>query len=165
MERIDLHIHTTASDGKLMPNEIVNQAVKNNVSVISITDHDTVDAYTKELLDYAKEKKIKIIPAVEISAKTDKCGVHILGYNIDINNEILQEELYKLRNVRHVYLHDVAKKLNELGYKINVEKLDQIDAISKAHIALDVVENIENQKLLEKEFNHIPERENLLKQS
>lgn len=64
--------------------------------------------------------------------------------------------LYKLRNSRHIYLHDVSKKLNELGYKVNVEKLEKVDAVTKAHIADDIVQNKENEKLLLKEFNHIP---------
>lgn len=158
MKKIDLHIHTKLSDGVLTPKEVIDKASRNNVSVISIADHDTIDAYTDELLNYAKEKKIKIISAVEISTKTDKCGIHILGYNIDICNEDLKDELYQLRNARHTYLHDVSKKLKELGYKINVKKLDQIDTVSKAHIAQDVVENIENKDLLMKAFNHIPEK-------
>ena len=59
---IDLHIHTNISDGTLTPKEIIDEAKKNNVSTISIADHDTIDAYTDELLKYAKEKNINIIP-------------------------------------------------------------------------------------------------------
>ena len=63
---IDLHVHTTISDGILTPKEVIDTAVKNNVSVLSIADHDTIDAYTDELFAYAKEKNIELIPAVEI---------------------------------------------------------------------------------------------------
>lgn len=158
MEIIDLHIHTNASDGTLTPTQVIDVAVKNNISTISITDHDTIDAYTKELIKYADNKGIRLIPGVEISAKKNKIGVHILGYNIDTNNKKLKEELYKLRNARHIYLHDVAKKLKSLGYKINVEELDKIDTVSKAHIALNIIENKENKTLLLKTFNHIPNK-------
>ena len=60
-KRIDLHIHTTISDGELTPMEVIDEAVKNGVSVISIADHDTIDAYTDELFEYAKTKNIKLL--------------------------------------------------------------------------------------------------------
>ena len=134
MERIiDLHMHTNKSDGALSPKEIVDEAVKNNVEIMAITDHDTLEAYTDDLIEYIKSKNITLIKGVEISTKTDKVGAHVLGYNIDINNKELVDKLYRLRNTRHVYLHDVSKKLEALGYKINVKELDKIDAVTKAH--------------------------------
>lgn len=78
MVKIDMHIHTTVSDGKLTPFEIIDEAVKNNVKVVAIADHDTVDAYTDELIKYASEKNIKLIPAVEISTKFNKISIHVL---------------------------------------------------------------------------------------
>ena len=147
-KRIDLHIHTTVSDGALTPKEVIDEAYKNGVSVIAIADHDTVDAYNDELFEYAKSKNIKIINAVEISTKAKKAGVHVLGYNLDLNDEEFKERLSKIRNARHNYLHDVAKKLEELGYYINVEELDKIDAVTKAHIALDATNNPKNKEKL-----------------
>lgn len=159
MEKIiDLHIHTTVSDGALTPKEVIDEAVKNGVSAIAIADHDTVEAYTPELIEYAKEKKIELIPAVEISTKTKKCGIHVLGYKIDITNSNFKAQLEKLRNARHDYLFDVSNKLGELGYQLNVEELDKIDAVTKAHISLDVVENPLNKELLLKNFGHIPSK-------
>ena len=112
MEKIiDLHIHTNCSDGILSPKEVIDEAVKNKASVISIADHDTMDAYTIELENYVKEKKIKIIPAVEISTKTKKAGIHILGYNLDKNHKKLKETLSILKNARHTYLTSVSIKL------------------------------------------------------
>ncbi|MBP3463458.1 MAG: PHP domain-containing protein [Clostridia bacterium] len=155
-KRIDLHIHTVVSDGTLTPKEVIDEAYKNNISVIAIADHDTVDAYNNELFEYAKNKKIKLITAVEISTKTKKAGIHVLGYNIDLNNEELKEKLKKIRNTRHEYLHDVAKKLEELKYHINVAELDKIEAVTKAHIALNTIENPVNKEKLLLEFGHIP---------
>ena len=97
---------------------------------IAITDHDTVDAYNEDLFLYAKSKNIQLINAVEISTKWEKCGIHVLGYNFDLNDKSFRESLYKLRNIRHIYLYDVAEKLNELGYYLNVEELDKIDAVT-----------------------------------
>lgn len=158
VKKIDLHMHITCSDGSLSPLEIIDEAKNNGLDTIAIADHDTVSAYTDELFDYAKSKNINIIRAVEISTKIAKCGIHVLGYNIDINNEVLNKRLEKLRNARHDYLYNVASKLKELGYIINIEELDKVDAVTKAHIALDVVNNKENEELLLKEFNEIPSK-------
>lgn len=159
MEKIiDLHVHTNISDGKYSPQEVVDIAIKNGVKVLAIADHDTIDAYSDELFEYAKENDLILIPAVEISTKINKCGIHVLGYNIDLKNEEFRKMLKSFRNIRHDYLYDVANKLEILGYKVNVEKLNEIDAVTKAHIALDVISNENNKELLLKYFNHIPNK-------
>ncbi len=158
MKRIDLHIHTNLSDGTLSPKEVVDEAVKNGVSTIAITDHDTIDAYNNELYKYAKSKNVKIITAVEISTVTDKSGVHVLGYNFDVNNQELKKTLFLLRNARHEYLRNVTTKLKQLGYTLNVQKLSEIEVVTKSHIALDVINNTENSELLLYNFNHIPNK-------
>ena len=107
---------------------------------------------------YSESKNIKLINAVEISTKISKCGIHVLGYNFNLNDNIFKENLYKIRNARHDYLHNVAQKLNELGYFLNVDELDKIDAVTKAHIALDVINNKQNEKLLLNTFSHIPSK-------
>ena len=154
---IDLHIHTVCSDGVLTPKEVIDEALTNKVSTIAICDHDTIDAYNEELFEYAKEKSIKLILGVEISTKTKKCGIHVLGYNFDLNNKELREKLYNLRNARHIYLRNVAKKLEELGYKVAVDELDKIDAVTKAHIANDVIGNKENETKLKEVFGYVPQ--------
>lgn len=153
---IDLHIHTNCSDGALSPKEIIDEAVKNGVKVIAIADHDTTEAYSEDLYNYAKSKNIKIINAVEISTKIKKAGIHVLGYNFDLSNEEFKNKLFALRNARHDYLNNVSAKLKELGYIVNVEELDKIDSVTKAHIARDVVNNEENKEILLNNFNHIP---------
>lgn len=155
-KRIDLHIHTTISDGELTPKEVIDEAVKNGVSVISIADHDTIDAYTDELFEYAKTKNIKLIPAVEISTKTKKSGIHVLGYNFDLEDAKFKEKLKQIRNARHDYLHKVAKKLVELGYCVNLTELDKIGAVTKAHIEINLTNNPANKDKLLEEFGHIP---------
>lgn len=155
-KRIDLHIHTSISDGVLTPKKVIDEAVKNGVSVISIADHDTIDAYTDELFEYAKSKNIKLIPAVEISTKTKKSGIHVLGYNFDLEDAKFKEKLKQIRNARHDYLHKVAKKLVELGYCVNLTELDKIGAVTKAHIAIDLTNNPANKDKLLEEFGHIP---------
>lgn len=157
-KRIDLHIHTNISDGILSPEEVIDEAVKNQVSVISITDHDTTEAYSEKLFSYAQEKGITLVSGVEISTKTDKAGIHVLGYHFDLNNQLLKSRLYEARNTRHSYLHDVSIKLQELGYLVHVNELDQIDAVAKSHIAQDIVDNKDNRAFLQQVFGHIPSR-------
>lgn len=154
---IDLHIHTTVSDGVLSPKEVIDEAVKNNVKILSIADHDTIDAYSEEFLNYAKEKKITVIPAVEISTKTKGGGVHVLGYNIDIYNQEFKDQLFLLRNARHKYLQDVSVELQKLGYMLDVEELDKIETVTKAHIARNVIAKEENKECLLKNFGYIPQ--------
>lgn len=157
MEKIiDLHIHTNISDGVLSPKQVIDEAKKNGVSVIAIADHDTIEAYNDELFSYAKSKNIALIKAVEISCKTNKAGIHVLGYNFDLENEELRKKLFELRNARHDYLYKVANILKAIGYTINTSKLDSIEAVTKAHIAMDIIENIQNQTKLLSDFGHIP---------
>lgn len=155
---IDLHIHSNLSDGELSPKEIIDRAVNNGISVIAIADHDTTLAYNDDLFNYAKENNVKLITAVEISTKYKGIGIHVLGYNFDINNKLLTDKLYSNRNSRHIYLHNVAVKLKALGYIIDVDYLDKIDAVTKAHIASNIVDNKDNGKLLLKTFGYIPGR-------
>lgn len=157
-KRIDLHIHTNISDGLLTPKQVIDEAAKNGVSVIAIADHDTIDAYNDNLFQYAKSKNVEIINAVEISTKIDKTGIHVLGYNYNLNNTKFKERLSKVRNARHDYLRNVAIKLSELGYTVNVEELDKIEAVTKAHIALDIVNNEKNRDNLINNFGHIPNK-------
>ncbi len=156
--RIDLHIHTTMSDGTLTPKEVIDEAYKNNVCAIAIADHDTTQAYNEELFKYAQSKNIKLINAVEISTKIDKAEIHVLGYNFDLDNKNMKEKLYQIRNARHTYLHAVAKKLEVLGYIVNVEELDKLDAVTKAHIVLDIIENKRNEEKLLQNFGYIPNK-------
>lgn len=157
-KKIDLHIHTTMSDGEFTPKEVIDEAYRNRVSVIAIADHDTIDAYNEELFLYAESKNIKIINAVEISTKFKNVGVHILGYNFNLNDKNLIKILHKLENARQKYLYDVNKKLNELGYFLNIKKLEKINTVTKAHIALDIINNQKNKEKLLNDFKHIPSK-------
>lgn len=156
--RIDLHIHSSYSDGFLSPKEIIDIAKQNKTSTISISDHDTIEAYNDELFKYAKDNQIVLIPAVEMSTKFYSVGIHVLGYNIDLNNKQLLDCLSSLKNARLNYLENVTKCLNQLGYIVNINELKQLPTVTKAHIALDVINNKNNHDLLIKTFNHIPNK-------
>lgn len=156
--RIDLHVHTNVSDGKYSPREVVDMAIKNGVKVLGIADHDTIDAYCDDLIEYAFNKGIILVPAVEISVKFKGCGIHILGYNFDLNDAFFKKTLSSFRNNRHDYLYKVCDKLSGIGYRVNVLELDKIQAVTKAHIAIDVISNKDNESLLIDSFGHIPSK-------
>ncbi|MCX7779357.1 MAG: PHP domain-containing protein [Negativicutes bacterium] len=132
----DLHIHTNASDGRLSPAEIVREAEKAGLSHIAITDHDTVAG-----LDglHEQNSSLTIIPGVELNTDLPGHEVHILGYYIDIKNERLQDELGKMAADRLTRTQKMVRKLNELGYAIQYERVQEIAgnavSIGRPHIA------------------------------
>ena len=90
---VDLHIHTIYSDGQYDVNDVIDMAIKNKLDIISISDHDSIEALKK----IRKNNKITIINGIEISARINKEAIHILGYNIDINNAYLNDKLDRIR--------------------------------------------------------------------
>lgn len=89
---IDLHIHSNFSDGTDSTDDIINIAKRKNISAISLTDHDTTYG-VDEIVNKGKEENIIVVPGVEISSVSNGHLIHILGYNIDINNTQLQDIL------------------------------------------------------------------------
>ena len=159
MTKIDLHNHTTKSDGHNTPYDVIDMAARHGVEVLAITDHDTVAAYTPELFEYAKARGILLIPGVEISSHDERRGgFHILGYNIDFTNEKLVSELQRLRDNRKDYLFEVAEKLLEFGFIVDVEKLSQVESVAKGNIAEDIIANPENRENLLNMFGTIPNK-------
>lgn len=86
--RADLHCHTTCSDGTFTPYEIIQEAVKVGLSGMSITDHDTMQAY-ENIFSYAHEMGIKLLPGIEFSAFHQEESVHILGYGFQIDHPVI----------------------------------------------------------------------------
>ncbi len=143
----DLHIHTSASDGRLSPMEVVQHALEVGLSFIAITDHDTVDAHFElrnESGDKAFISKLSIIPGIEFSTDLPRHEVHILGYFIDIDNTILKEQLEVIRNDRILRAKKMVEKLNKLGYAIDYNRVLEITSGSKSvgrpHVAKALVE-------------------------
>lgn len=140
---IDLHIHSTASDGTFSPTEIVNDALKiagkENPVVIALTDHDTV-AGTEEFQKAASKykKQLTAIPGVEISTDYHGIEIHVLGYNIDPTNQTLLEQLAIYRESRDGRNEKIIKKLNEQGFEISIDELipeKPGESIGRPHIA------------------------------
>ncbi len=122
--RADLHVHSYYSDGNMSPEEILLLAKKINLSGISITDHDTIEAYSDNLFDLAKKLEIKLVTGVEISSELNDETVHILGYNVDINSRDLRQFLNEVQKKRRIRNCEILKKLKEKKIEISEEELN-----------------------------------------
>lgn len=110
----DLHMHSVYSDGTDTPEDLVKIAKKNNVSVISLTDHDTIEGQI-EIMKEANKHGIEVIPGVEISTSVDGLRIHILGYFIDLENQSLKQYLKEMAKARTQNTREILEKNNELG--------------------------------------------------
>jgi len=125
--KIDLHIHSDASDGTLSPPAILDMAVDLKLAAISITDHDTVKGALKAL-DYGIPSPLNFITGVEISANPPpdfafKGSLHILGYGIDVSNRQLNTALDKLRKARQNRNPHIIKKLSDMGFNLSLDEV------------------------------------------
>lgn len=138
--RADLHIHSTFSDGTFTPKEIVLLAKEIGLKGLSITDHDTIEAYDT-LFDLTKEHGLEVITGVEFSTYCNGQSVHILGYNFDVHNENLlkfcksHQERRKERNLA------MLKKLKAVGKEIKEEEILAFNdkSTGRPHIALAMI--------------------------
>ncbi len=124
---IDLHIHSTASDGTLTPPEIIEMASRIGLEAISITDHDTLEG-TRLALQSPIPSHLKFITGVEMSASGPpgnlmKGGLHILGYGIDPDDPPLQQMLDKFKKIREKRTAHILERLNALGISLTMEQV------------------------------------------
>ena len=132
---LDLHIHTTASDGTATPEEVVRMAKKKGFSLISITDHDTMDG-VKEALEAGKKYNVEVIPGVEISAGVD-LEVHMLGYGMSPDHPIMIEMMEDMKRARIDRMVRMIENLRKMGIDITQEEVEALadGAIGRPHIA------------------------------
>lgn len=127
MKYIDLHVHSNVSDGTLTPSELVDEAIKNNLSAFALTDHDTTKGVS-EALEAAKKATLKgtpieVVPGVEISAAYKNKDIHILGLFLDIEYEPLQIALDQAIQNRDLRNQKMAQNLKNGGLDIDYETL------------------------------------------
>lgn len=136
--RIDLHMHTSYSDGFYSPIELVQKANERNLDIISITDHDSVNGIS-QAAEIGKDLGITVIPGLEISTDIEDKEVHLLGYFIDINYPELTKYLSFFREERYYRAVRIVKKLNNIGIDISIDdvmKVAKNSAVGRPHIAL-----------------------------
>jgi len=156
MQKADLHIHTTASDGILTPDEVVYWSKLKGLTAIGITDHDTVNGI-RPAEDASLKYGIEIVPGIELSTIFEDEEIHILGYYIDYTAPWLLSTLEKIQNSRYERAERIVNKLNELGVNITLEqvKLKAVTGtIGRPHIARAMIDKgyINNIKEAFKEF-------------
>ncbi len=134
---VDLHVHSCRSDGTMTPCELVDYAIKKGLEAVALTDHDTVDGLD-EMIAYAKEKPIEIIPGIEYSTEYNHRDVHIVGLFIDYRAPVFLEYLARFKQSRIDRNHKLCANLQGAGIDITYEAL--LDAypdavITRAHYA------------------------------
>ncbi len=138
----DLHVHTKFSDGTWAPKEVIEEAKKNSLSAIAITDHDCVDAIA-ESFEIAKSYDIELIPAIELSAETDNADVHILGYMIDWESQVFKKQIKDVCQSRVERIKEIVERLKNYNVNIDINsvfKLSGCGSAGRLHIAQIMLE-------------------------
>ena len=139
---IDMHIHTTASDGADTPARVVALAVKTGLTAIAITDHDTFSG-VEPATAAGLERGLMIIPGIELSAEKDGSDVHILGYMPDMNDTRLLDKIAMFRRQRGGRIGQMVNKLSDIGLNVELERVLAIagdGAAGRPHLAAAMVE-------------------------
>ena len=144
---IDLHIHSTASDGSFSPSEILNLSLDAGIKAIALTDHDSIDG-VREVMQIGVPWPLEFITGVEISCEPpsefpSNYSLHILGYGFDLENNVMNSILEKLQQARFDRNPLIIQKLNNLGFDISLEEAEEISGdgqTGRPHIAQVMVE-------------------------
>lgn len=138
-DTIDLHTHSTFSDGTFTPLQLVKYAEEKGLKAFAITDHDTTEG-VKEAKSI--ETNVEVISGVEISTRYDKKEIHIVGLYVNENDADLNKQLKYYREKRVTRNFEILEKLNSLGVNITIDDVKESctgDVISRAHIAKALV--------------------------
>ena len=120
----DLHTHSTASDGSLAPQELLIRAAANGVTCLSVTDHDTVDAYAK--LDDSSCPGVTVVPGIELSTNWAGRNIHVVGLNIDPNNNDLANGIRQQKLARLQRAEKIAARLEKKGMDNPLEEVTKL---------------------------------------
>ena len=140
---VDLHIHTTASDGRLSPTQVVQLAARRGLSVIAITDHDSTEGIAPALTAAQAFPNLRIIPGIELSTDMPQGEIHVLGYFIDYHNQRLQRRLEGIRSSRLIRAQRILTKLAKMGVHLQWERVLELaggGSVGRPHIAQAMLE-------------------------
>lgn len=136
--RVDLHCHTTASDGELAPEKLVAQAASLGIQVLAITDHDTTEGLPAALKE-AERWDITVVPGVEISTISGREEIHLLGFFVDLADRELEAMLARTQEARRQRAQQMLMRLANLGLPIEWERVVEISggggSIGRPHVA------------------------------
>ena len=150
-QKIDLHVHSCASDGTFRPAEIARMAGEKELKAIALTDHDTV-AGVREFMTAGKDyPDTEFIPGVELSSIYGSKELHFVGLYVDIENQQFTDFLEKMREGRLRRNINIAKKLASLGYPVDTAEVDYLnnDSIGRLHFAAYLVKHYEFESIQE----------------
>lgn len=136
--RADIHCHTHCSDGSDHPLVLLRLAKQAGLQGLSITDHDTLDAYTPELFADAEELGIRLLPGIEVSSELEGMSVHILAYGPELHHSCMKEFLVHMQNRRGERNRAILQRLTQRGMPISEEELKSFAThrtIGRPHIA------------------------------
>ena len=139
---IDLHLHSTQSDGSFSPTQVVQRAAELGLSAISLTDHDSV-AGVQEAQNVGRDIGVEVIPGIELSTQEAGIDIHILGYFIDHENSDLLDYVQKFQDARRNRAEKIVARLNRLGVQITMAQVlykAGDGAIGRPHVADVLVE-------------------------
>ena len=140
---VDLHLHTTYSDGRLTPAQLVDLCARRGLKVIAITDHDSTEGLEEALEEAQRWPGLTVVPGVELSTDVPQGEVHILGYFVDRDDRAFQEALASMRRRRVERARLMVEKLAELGVRVQWERVLELaagGAVGRPHIAQAMVE-------------------------
>lgn len=135
MLKIDLHSHSTISDGTLSPSELVRAAARGGVNILALTDHNTTNGL-EEAAEEAGRWKLTLIPSIEINTSTHL--IHILGYFLDYKNAQFQDALARSRDARRLRAKRMVENLQKIGVGITMELVDEVAkgaSLGRPHVA------------------------------
>ena len=121
---LDLHIHTTASDGTLAPEQVVRLGAQRGFSLLAVTDHDTMDGVPEALAAGARAG-VRVLPGVEISSGV-ALEVHLLGYGMSPDHPVMREMLEDMRRARVERMGRIIENLQGMGIPIEVEEVEAL---------------------------------------
>ena len=140
---VDLHMHTTESDGTLSPTELVRVLAATTLRLVAITDHDSLGGIAEAKREFANHPHLTFIPGIELSSDDGDSEIHVLGYHLDETDPELRELLAAFQRSREGRGEIMVAKLNEMGFDITWERVVEIAAggvIARPHVARALME-------------------------
>jgi 3',5'-nucleoside bisphosphate phosphatase len=141
--KYDLHLHTAESDGRLTPTELVKLARSRGLKAIAVTDHDSIGGIDEALGEANNERRITVVPGVEINTDLATGELHVLGYFLDYNNPELRASLGKIRESRVGRAEKMVERLHGLGLQVEWQRIQDLakgESICRPHIAQAMLE-------------------------